>query len=101
MRNKFFTQVLQDRIRKALRNPKYRWFVVVAALFYLVSPLDIVPDTIPILGWLDDSVVASLVIGEVSQIVLEQIKNRRKDNYTEVDTIQTNTIIDVDAVTLN
>jgi uncharacterized membrane protein YkvA (DUF1232 family) len=101
MRNKFVTQFLQEGIRKALRNPKYRWFAVIAALFYLVSPLDIVPDAIPVLGWIDDGVIASFVITEVSQIVLEQMKNRKKNNYTEVDTVDTNAVIDVNAVTLN
>ncbi|MCX7594534.1 MAG: DUF1232 domain-containing protein, partial [Fischerella sp.] len=47
MRKRFFTQLLQDGIRKLLRNPKYRWFAIAASLFYLVSPLDISPDVFP------------------------------------------------------
>jgi uncharacterized membrane protein YkvA (DUF1232 family) len=101
MRNKLFTQVLQDGFRKALRNPKYRWAAIIAALFYLISPLDIVPDAIPILGWIDDSVIASFVVAEVSQLVLEQLKSRKKDNYAKVEINQPNTVIDVDAVTVN
>jgi uncharacterized membrane protein YkvA (DUF1232 family) len=101
MKNKFFTQMLQDGIRKALRNPKYRWLTIIAALFYLISPLDIIPDAIPILGWIDDGIIVSFVLAEVSQILMEQMKNRNKNNYTEVDTAQANTVIDVDAVTVN
>lgn len=34
--------------------------VLLAALVYLVSPVDLVPDVVPILGWLDDLGVVSL-----------------------------------------
>ncbi len=102
MRKKFVTQVLQNGIRKALRNPKYRWVAVVAALFYFISPLDIVPDAIPILGLIDDGVIASFLVAEVSQLVMEQLKNRNKrDNYTEIKTNPINNVIDVEAVTVN
>ena len=37
--------------------------VAIAALLYLLSPIDAVPDFIPVLGWLDDLVVAGLVLG--------------------------------------
>lgn len=106
MRNQVFNQVLQNGIRKALRNPKYRGLALIAALFYLVSPLDIIPDAIPLLGWIDDGVIATLVIGEVSQIVLEQMKNRKKNTSgtsynSEVDFTPANTVVDVDAVSVN
>jgi uncharacterized membrane protein YkvA (DUF1232 family) len=37
--------------------------VAVAALLYLISPIDAIPDFIPVVGWLDDLVVAGLVLG--------------------------------------
>ncbi len=37
--------------------------LVVAALLYLISPIDAVPDFIPFFGWLDDVAVAGLVLG--------------------------------------
>lgn len=56
-------------------QPDKRWLVgsVVAMwaamLVYLVSPLDIVPDLIPILGWLDDLLmIASTVFFTVHAI---------------------------------
>lgn len=100
MRKRFFTGLLQDGIRKVLRNPKYRWFVIVASLFYLISPLDISPDVFPIVGWLDDGLIASLVVAEVSQIVVEQLKNRKKVT-SAANSTQTDAVIDVDAVSVN
>lgn len=36
--------------------------LVVAALLYLICPFDLVPDVIPIVGWLDDVAVAAAVL---------------------------------------
>ena len=38
-------------------TPKYVKAVIAGALGYLVLPIDIVPDTIPVLGWIDDVAV--------------------------------------------
>jgi uncharacterized membrane protein YkvA (DUF1232 family) len=39
--------------------------VLLAALLYLLSPVDLVPDSIPVVGWLDDVGVAGLVLDYV------------------------------------
>ncbi len=39
--------------------------LVVAALLYLISPIDVVPDFIPFAGWLDDLGVAAMVVNFV------------------------------------
>lgn len=36
---------------------------IVAALLYFVSPLDVIPDFIPVAGIMDDALVASVVVG--------------------------------------
>jgi uncharacterized membrane protein YkvA (DUF1232 family) len=36
--------------------------LIVAALLYLITPIDAIPDFIPVVGWLDDVAVASLVL---------------------------------------
>lgn len=36
--------------------------VIIAAIIYLVSPLDVIPDAIPALGFLDDATVLALAL---------------------------------------
>jgi len=36
---------------------------ILATLLYDVSPIDLVPDVIPILGWLDDGLVTIVMFG--------------------------------------
>jgi uncharacterized membrane protein YkvA (DUF1232 family) len=37
--------------------------LIAGALLYLISPIDAVPDFIPVAGWLDDVAIAGLVLG--------------------------------------
>jgi uncharacterized membrane protein YkvA (DUF1232 family) len=43
------------------RTPATAKIAVLLALIYVLSPFDLVPDVIPILGWLDDGLVAYLL----------------------------------------
>ncbi|HZG40314.1 MAG TPA: YkvA family protein [Nodosilinea sp.] len=70
-------QAFYDWYKRTLENPKYRWILAGGTLLYLLSPIDIAPDFIPIVGWIDDAVVASLFIGAMSQIVLSGLTNKR------------------------
>ncbi|AHB89418.1 hypothetical protein NK55_10895 [Thermosynechococcus sp. NK55a] len=75
--------------RKLLRHPKYRWFIIAASLIYLLSPLDISPDLVPIVGQLDDVTVLVILASELTQLLVERIKSRRSPNIT--------TTVDVEA----
>ncbi|MBD2110690.1 MULTISPECIES: YkvA family protein [Cyanophyceae] len=70
-------QAFYDWYKRTLDNPKYRWLLAGATLLYLLSPIDISPDFIPIIGWIDDAAVASLFIAAMSQIALSGLNNKR------------------------
>ncbi|MEO0756616.1 MAG: YkvA family protein [Cyanobacteria bacterium J06648_16] len=93
-----FTKALHDGYRKLLRHSKYRWIVVLGTLLYLVSPLDISPDVFPIIGWIDDGLIATLLVTEVSQLVTEQLKSQRSRKETSNQTVETAAVVDVEAV---
>ncbi|GEQ75409.1 hypothetical protein CTTA_2414 [Comamonas testosteroni] len=44
------------------RSPKVAKLVTVLAALYIVSPIDFVPDSIPVLGWLDDGLIGFLLL---------------------------------------
>ena len=72
-----FTQVLYDQYRNLIRDSKYRWAIIIASALYILSPIDIAPDFLPIVGWIDDGVVLTLLLTEVSAILMEKVKAKR------------------------
>lgn len=105
MKKQHFSTFLHDLYRKALRHTQYRWIVILGTLLYLVSPLDISPDVFPILGWIDDGVVVSLLVTEVSSLMSEQLRRKRQSNpgvAFDANAIPTNApTITVDAVSVS
>jgi len=70
-------QSFYDWYQKTIKHPKYRWVLVAGTLLYLISPIDISPDFIPIVGWIDDAVVASFLVAELSQIFLQMLTSKQ------------------------
>ena len=75
---------LYNWYRDTLRNPKYRWWIVLGTLAYLVSPFDIAPDFIPIGGQIDDLVIVTLLVTELSQLFIDGFKSRRQSQDVDV-----------------
>ena len=44
------------------RSHKAAKIATVLAALYVISPIDFIPDTIPILGWLDDGMIGYLLL---------------------------------------
>ncbi|MEP7240041.1 MAG: YkvA family protein [Devosia sp.] len=56
---------------------------------YLLSPIDIIPDFIPVVGWLDDAIVIPLLVSWIVRLLPQPIPTRAARN-------QGNTVIDGD-----
>ena len=59
----------------ALRHPAApTWLKVGTALIvlYVLSPIDLIPDVFPVLGWMDDVVLVPLAI----RFLLKRLENR-------------------------
>jgi uncharacterized membrane protein YkvA (DUF1232 family) len=97
----FSISSLYSWYRQAIRHPKYGWWLAIGTLIYLVSPIDIAPDFIPIIGQLDDFMLASLLVTEVSQILLEKYKSRQQRDGVASETgdnTASKTTIDIEAI---
>jgi uncharacterized membrane protein YkvA (DUF1232 family) len=57
--------------------------VIIGALGYLISPLDVVPDAIPIVGLGDDLAVLIYVLKSVWTDIDPEIKNKAKEKLTD------------------
>ena len=53
--------------------------IIIGALGYLISPLDVIPDAIPIAGLGDDLGVLFYVLRKVWGNVSDDVKNKAKD----------------------
>jgi uncharacterized membrane protein YkvA (DUF1232 family) len=60
----------------AARDPRVPWYAKVLALCvagYALSPIDLIPDFIPVLGYLDDVIIVPLGILAVIKLIPPQI----------------------------
>ena len=91
--------------RDLLRNPKYRWWIILGTIVYLISPIDIAPDFIPIVGQIDDVFLLTLLVTEVSGLVIDGWKVRKGNVDTTApnapdDSTSTANTIDVDGISV-
>ena len=94
----FGAQSIYDWYRDVIRNPKYRWWIIVGSLAYIISPIDIAPDFIPIIGQVDDVLIMTLLVSEVSQLLINRVKTMKGKDSVENATVSTNSPVDVNAV---
>jgi uncharacterized membrane protein YkvA (DUF1232 family) len=71
----------------AARDPDVPWYVKVLAIVvaaYAFSPIDLIPDFIPILGYLDDLILIPLGIWLVVSLIPEQAMAEYRARASEV-----------------
>jgi uncharacterized membrane protein YkvA (DUF1232 family) len=73
-----FSNVLYDTYRKLIRESKYRWLIIIGSALYLVTPFNLATDLVPIIGWIDDGMILTLLMTELSAILLEKVKAKQE-----------------------
>lgn len=97
---RFPLQVFYKWYRRAIRHPKYRWWVILGSLVYLLSPLDIAPDVIPILGQIDDLAILTILFSEITGVLIDLVKSRPNKTVTAGDK-GSNQTVEVEAVSVD
>jgi uncharacterized membrane protein YkvA (DUF1232 family) len=95
-------QSIYNWYRETIRNPKYRWWLIIGSLIYLFSPIDISPDFLPVVGWIDDGIVLTLLVTEVSQMLAQKLKARNDETTAAANngTAASSETVDVNAVSM-
>ncbi len=102
----FPVRFLLDGYRRLLTHPRYGIWVLLGSLAYVLSPIDISPDIIPLLGQIDDVALIMLMVSAGTQWL-----GQRMNPAEEADPLQTQgrttdphpaaQTIDVDAVSVD
>ncbi len=71
----------------APETPLWLKALMLAVPLYLISPLDIIPDFIPLAGWLDDVVVIPLLVSWLVSLLPQRATSRatRRDREDVID----------------
>jgi uncharacterized membrane protein YkvA (DUF1232 family) len=94
---KISLQPLYGLYSRAIRNPKYRYWIILGTLIYVLSPFDISPDVFPIAGQIDDFLLLSIMLTEVSQMLMTGYQEK-KEKEKEKPSTKT---VEVDAVSVD
>lgn len=70
--------ILMKRIYGDPRLPKKLKFIPGLVIAYLLSPIDIIPDFIPVLGYLDDLIVVGFLLWLFFRLVPEELATHHR-----------------------
>lgn len=74
------------------RTPWYAKAIVILALAYIISPIDLIPDFIPVIGLLDEVILIPIVYSVVMKLVPDMVKT---DAVTMTDEKETGYVIKI------
>ncbi len=74
---RYYFLILFDR-----QTPLYVKLILAVGLLYILVPVDIIPDTIPLLGWLDDLAIASFLVALALKLVPKEVMARVKNKIS-------------------
>ncbi|MCL7986904.1 YkvA family protein [Sphingobacterium sp. lm-10] len=64
---KLLVGMAKDTLTGKYKMNKWNMSIIVGTVVYVISPLDAVPDIIPVLGWLDDVAIVSYALTKLQK----------------------------------
>ena len=80
------TGASQLNAARPLRSPQLSAALAVLAVVYAISPIDALPDIIPIVGWLDDGLVLWFGLSQAWQAMRGRQESHAAESGTVVET---------------
>lgn len=74
---KLMVRMAKDTLTGKYDMNKWHLSIIVGTVVYVISPLDAVPDIIPVLGWLDDVAIVSYALTKL-QKEMERYKEQQQ-----------------------
>ena len=71
----------------AARDPRVPWYVkaiAIGVVAYALSPIDLIPDFIPVLGLLDDAILVPLAIKAMVRLIPPEIMDEHRAAAAEI-----------------
>ncbi|MFD2744439.1 MULTISPECIES: YkvA family protein [Sphingobacterium] len=64
---KLMVRMAKDTLTGKYKMNTWNMSIIVGTIVYVISPLDAVPDIIPVLGWLDDVAIVSYALSKLQK----------------------------------
>ncbi|BEU87326.1 YkvA family protein [Selenomonas sp. TAMA-11512] len=77
------------------RTPRSVKIAFIAAMLYMISPIDIIPDSIPFLGVLDDAVILPTAIYGIRQMLSPRVRYEAEEQASVVERYMPHILIGV------
>ena len=68
--------LLKDSMDGSFEIPVLTLASIIGSIIYVISPIDAIPDIIPVLGWGDDVAVIGVVMASIATIVEDYKKHK-------------------------
>jgi uncharacterized membrane protein YkvA (DUF1232 family) len=71
----------------AYKDPRVPWYaklVAISVVAYAFSPIDLIPDFIPVLGYLDDLIIVPLGVALAVRLIPQQILEEYREKAEEL-----------------
>ncbi|MBD0382506.1 YkvA family protein [Paenibacillus sedimenti] len=95
-----YTGLLLFYALESKKTPLKAKVQIYGALGYLILPLDLVPDLLPAVGYVDDLGALALALGAVAQSIDDEVKRKAKDKLREFfgeEAVNSPDVIDIEA----